>query len=147
MTWFKRTSSDIEAPEVKGVRTEGLWIKCEGCRQVIWKKDLDANLNVCPKCEKHFRIDAATRLDILFDEGEYNTFDDELASNDPLHFVDTKPYSQRLKQAQENTGRKDAIVNAEGKLDGKPVIISCMEYGFIGGSMGAVVGEAITRAI
>jgi acetyl-CoA carboxylase carboxyl transferase subunit beta len=147
MAWFKRTTTDLEVPAEKRVRTEGLWIKCEGCRQVIWKKDLDANLNVCPKCERHFRINAEQRLDLLLDNAEYEVFDDDLASTDPLHFTDTKKYSERLKKTQEATGMRDAILNARGKLNGKPVIISAMEYSFIGGSMGAVVGEAITRAV
>jgi acetyl-CoA carboxylase carboxyl transferase subunit beta len=147
MAWFKRTTTDLEAPAEKRVRTEGLWIKCEGCRQVIWKKDLDANLNVCPKCDRHFRINAEQRLDLLMDDAQYEVFDDDLMSTDPLHFTDTKKYSERLKKTQETTGMRDAILNARGKLNGKPVIVSAMEYSFIGGSMGAVVGEAITRAI
>jgi len=129
------------------VRTEGLWVKCDDCRQVIWKKDLEENLNVCPKCGKHFRIDARTRLAQLFDEGEYETFSDNLASTDPLKFTDLKPYSERLKRAQDETGLSDAVINARGKLHERPVIVSAMEYGFIGGSMGSVVGEVITRAI
>jgi acetyl-CoA carboxylase carboxyl transferase subunit beta len=147
MAWFKRTTTDLEAQAEKRVRTEGLWIKCEGCRQVIWKKDLDANLNVCPKCDRHFRINAEQRLDLLMDDAAYEVFDDDLMSTDPLHFTDTKKYSERLKKTQETTGMRDAILNAKGKLNGKPVIVSAMEYSFIGGSMGAVVGEAITRAI
>jgi acetyl-CoA carboxylase carboxyl transferase subunit beta len=147
MAWFKRESGDLDGSGEKRVRTEGLWVKCENCRQVIWKKDLEENLNVCPKCDKHFRIDARTRLAQLLDEGQYETFDDNLSSTDPLKFVDLKPYSARLKQAQEDTGLSDAIINAQGKLEGRPVIASVMEYSFIGGSMGAVVGEAITRAV
>ncbi len=147
MAWFKRTTTDLEVPAEKRVRTEGLWIKCEGCRQVIWKKDLDANLNVCPKCDRHFRINAEQRLDLLMDDAAYEVFDDDLMSTDPLHFTDTKKYSERLKKTQETTGMRDAILNAKGKLNGRQVIISAMEYSFIGGSMGAVVGEAITRAI
>ncbi len=147
MAWFRRQSGELEASGEKNVRTEGLWVKCESCRQVIWKKDLEDNGNVCPKCGKHFRIDARTRLALLFDGGEYETFSDNLASTDPLHFTDLKPYADRLKKAQEETGLTDAIINARGKLNGRAVIVSAMEYGFIGGSMGAVVGEVITRAI
>jgi acetyl-CoA carboxylase carboxyl transferase subunit beta len=102
---------------------------------------------VCPKCDKHFRIDARTRLALLLDDGEYAVFDDNLESNDPLKFVDLKAYSSRLAQAQEETGLRDAVINAVGKLDGRTVVVSAMEYAFIGGSMGAVVGEAITRAV
>jgi acetyl-CoA carboxylase carboxyl transferase subunit beta len=147
MAWFKRESGELDTSGEKKVRTEGLWVKCEGCRQIIWKKDLEDNMNVCPKCDKHFRIDARTRLSQLLDDNQYETFDGDISSTDPLKFVDLKPYSSRLKQAQKETGLKDAIINAHGKLLGKPVVVSAMEYAFIGGSMGAVVGEAITRAV
>jgi acetyl-CoA carboxylase carboxyl transferase subunit beta len=147
MAWFKRQSVELDSSGEKKIRTEGLWVKCEGCRQIIWKKDLEDNLNVCPKCGKHFRIDARARLANLFDNGEYETFSDNLSSTDPLKFVDLKPYSERLKRAQEDTGLTDAVINGRGKLNGRPIIISAMEYGFIGGSMGSVVGEVITRAV
>ena len=147
MAWFKREAGELDTSGEKKVRTEGLWVKCESCRQIIWKKDLEENLNVCPKCDKHFRIDARTRLAQLLDDGQYDVFDANLVSTDPLKFVDLKSYSSRLKQAQADTGLKDAVINARGKLNGRPVIVSAMEYAFIGGSMGAVVGEAITRAI
>ncbi len=147
MTWFKRTSTELEASPDKRVRTEGLWVKCEECRQVIWKKDLDANFNVCPKCDKHFRISAEARLNLLLDDEKWDVFSDDLASTDPLQFTDTKAYSDRLAAAQQATGLRDAILNAEGKIEGRSVIVSAMEYSFIGGSMGAVVGEAITRAV
>src|SRR5260370_2403089 len=147
MAWFKLESGELNASGEKTVRTEGLWVKCEECRQIIWKKDLEENLNVCPKCDKHFRIDARTRLALLLDENQYETFDGDLSSTDPLKFVDLKPYSSRLRQAQRDTGLKDAVINAQGKLLGRPVVASVMEYAFIGGSMGAVVGEMITRAV
>ena len=153
MTWFKRESSEIEASGEKKVRTEGLWVKCDGCRQVIWKKDLDQNFNVCPKCQRHFRIDARTRLALLLDnvnledDSGYSVFDIDLVSTDPLKFVDVRAYSERLRQTQSSTGLKDAVINAEGAMNGRTVIVSSMEYSFIGGSMGSVVGEAITRAI
>jgi acetyl-CoA carboxylase carboxyl transferase subunit beta len=147
MTWFKRQSGELDTSGERKVHTEGLWVKCDGCRQIIWKKDLEENLNVCPKCGKHFRIDARTRLALLLDDNQYEVLDGNLSSNDPLKFVDLKAYSSRLKQAKKDTGLKDAIINAQGKLNGRPVIVVSMEYSFIGGSMGAVVGEAITRAI
>ncbi len=147
MAWFKRESGELDTSGEKKVRTEGLWVKCEGCRQIIWKKDLEENMNVCPKCDQHFRIDARTRLSQLLDDNQYESFDGNLSSTDPLKFVDLKPYSSRLRQAQKDTGLKDAIINAHGKLLGRPVVVSAMEYSFIGGSMGAVVGEAITRAV
>jgi acetyl-CoA carboxylase carboxyl transferase subunit beta len=147
MAWFKRESGDLDNSGKKTVRTEGLWVKCESCRQIIWKKDMEENLNVCPKCDKHFRVDARTRLSLLLDGEEYETFDGDISSTDPLRFVDLKPYSTRLRQAQHDTGLKDAVINARGTLLGKPVVVSAMEYAFIGGSMGAVVGEMITRAV
>ena len=147
MAWFKRESGELDNSGAKTVRTEGLWVKCENCRQIIWKKDLEENLNVCPKCAKHFRIDARTRLALLLDENQYQTLDGDLSSTDPLKFVDLKRYSSRLRQAQQDTGLKDAVINAQGKLLGRPVVVSAMEYAFIGGSMGAVVGEMITRAV
>ncbi|MBV9086718.1 MAG: acetyl-CoA carboxylase carboxyltransferase subunit beta [Acidobacteria bacterium] len=147
MAWFKRQGGELEAAGEKRVRTEGLWVKCDACRQIIWKKDLEDNWNVCPKCERHFRIDARTRLALLLDDNEYEVDDATLRSTDPLNFADLKPYKKRLRVAEEETGLRDAVINARGKLDGRPVIVSSMEYGFIGGSMGSVVGELITRAV
>src|ERR1700745_3691270 len=116
MPWFKRQSGELDGSGEKKIRTEGLWVKCENCRQIIWKKDLEENLNVCPRCGKHFRIDARTRLSQLFDNGEYERFSGNLVSTDPLKFVDLKPYSERLKRAQEETGLNEAVINARGKL-------------------------------
>jgi len=150
MTWFKREKRPIENPtpaDERTVRTEGLWTKCGFCRAIIWKKDLEANWEVCPKCEHHFRMGARRRLELLLDGEQWEELDSELASSDPLHFSDTKPYAQRLKAAQHKLGMKDAIITAEGLLNGRPVICCSMEFGFIGGSMGAVVGEKVTRAI
>ena len=147
MAWFKRQSGELDTSGEKKIRTEGLWVKCDNCRQIIWKKDLEDNLNVCPKCDNHFRIDARSRLAQLLDDNQYDVFDGNLVSTDPLKFVDLKPYASRLKRAQADTELTDAVINAHGKLNGRPVIMSSMEYAFIGGSMGAVVGEVITRAI
>lgn len=151
MSWFKRDKRPIENPtpvDERRVRTEGLWEKCPSCRAAIWKKDLEQNLNVCPKCEYHFRIGARDRIGLLLDDNvPWIEHDADLASNDPLHFVDTKPYAQRLKDAREKLGAADAILTAEGRLDGRPVICCSMEFGFIGGSMGSVVGEKVARAI
>src|SRR5512146_2129662 len=135
MAWFKRQSGDVDTSGEKKVKTEGLWVKCDNCRQIIWKKDLNANLHVCPKCDRHFRIDARTRLGQLLDNGEYSVEDSNIASTDPLRFTDLKPYAGRLKKAQQETGLNDAIINARGKLSGREVIVSAMEYNFIGGSM------------
>ena len=150
MTWFKREKKPIENPtpvEERRVRTEGMWTKCSSCRAIIWKKDLEANWEVCSKCDHHFRLGARKRLELLLDEEPWEELDSELASSDPLHFTDTRPYAQRLKDAQRKLGMKDAILTAEGHLNGRPVICCSMEFGFIGGSMGAVVGEKVARAI
>ncbi|MGH9466861.1 MAG: acetyl-CoA carboxylase, carboxyltransferase subunit beta [Terriglobales bacterium] len=147
MTWFRREQKPLPTVADKRVRTEGLWLKCEGCRTIIWKKDLDANLQVCPHCQRHFRIDARTRLQLLLDEGRYEELDAALRSTDPLQFVDRKPYTERLQAAQQATGLGDALISAHGRLEGRPVYVCAMEYAFIGGSMGAVVGEKITRAV
>ncbi|HWG37296.1 MAG TPA: acetyl-CoA carboxylase, carboxyltransferase subunit beta [Terriglobales bacterium] len=147
MSWFRREDKPLASVAEKHVKTEGLWIKCEGCRNVIWKKDLAETLHVCPRCQRHFRIDARTRLAMLLDDGKYEERDTALASTDPLEFVDVKPYRQRLDAARKATGLADAVISARGTLEGRPVMICAMEYGFIGGSMGAVVGEKITRAI
>lgn len=148
MAWFKKENKPTEAPpsEERRVKTEGLWIKCENCRSIIWKKDLEANWEVCPKCEYHFRLNAKRRLDLLLDDGKWTERDAELASTDPLKFVDIKPYSQRLREAQDKLGINDAVLTAEGRLNGRPVICCSMEFAFAGGSMGAVVGEKVTRA-
>src|ERR1019366_2487711 len=147
MAWFKRESVELDTSGERRVKTEGLWVKCDQCRQIIWKKDLDENFNVCPKCNRHFRIDARTRLSYLLDDGHYVVEDNDIASTDPLKFTDLKPYADRLKRSRRDTGLNDAIINARGKLNGKPVIVSVMEYAFIGGSIGAVVAETITRAV
>ncbi len=148
MAWFKKTRKPIESSGDKPSRVpEGLWVKCPGCSQIIYNKDLDKNLQVCPKCAHHFRINAAERLQALFDAGEWTEYFPNLTSNDPLKFTDTKPYRTRLKDTISKTGMRDAIVIATGKLDGLDVVVAAMEYAFIGGSMGVVVGEKITRAI
>jgi len=148
MAWFKKENKPTEAPpsEERRVKTEGLWIKCENCRSIIWKKDLEANWEVCPKCEHHFRLSAKRRLDLLLDNGKWTERDADLASTDPLKFVDIKPYSQRLREAQDKLGINDAVLTAEGRLNGCPIICCSMEFAFAGGSMGAVVGEKVTRA-
>jgi acetyl-CoA carboxylase carboxyl transferase subunit beta len=146
MSWFKREENEIVNEARKTVRTEGLWTQCGSCRQAIFKKDLEDNLNVCPKCGYHFRIDARRRLDLLLDPG-YQLVDTELQSTDPLEFSDLKKYKHRLEEARRKTRLNDAIINALGTIGPHKVVISSMEYGFIGGSMGAVVGETIARAI
>jgi len=146
MSWFRREDNKIEDTGEKTVRTEGLWIKCDACDAVIFKADLEANLMVCPKCGYHFRLSARPRIDMLLDPG-YELVDLELKSTDPLDFTDLKPYRSRLSKAQAETGLNDAIINALGLLGNHRVVLSVMEYTFIGGSMGAVVGETIARAV
>jgi acetyl-CoA carboxylase carboxyl transferase subunit beta len=149
MAWFKREKKSIEnpvPPDERSVRTEGLWTKCPSCRTIIWKKDLEANFHVCTKCQHHFPIGAEARLELLLD-GHWVEHDAEMASTDPLKFTGLKVYSAQLRDAQKKLGMKDALVTAEGTLNGRPVICCAMEFRFIGGSMGAVVGEKVTRAI
>ena len=155
MSWFKREDGEYESdpggngtPDAgrRKVRTEGLWIKCLGCRAVVFKADLEANLNVCPKCQHHFKMGGRQRIDLLLEPG-YELVDAGLRSTDPLNFTDVKSYKKRLRAAQEATGLDDAILNAVGQLGPHSVVLSAMEYAFIGGSMGAVVGETIARAV
>src|SRR6185503_19870477 len=148
MAWFKKTKKPIAAKtKEKASRVpEGLWVKCPDCAQAIYNKDLATNLNVCPKCAHHFRIGAAERLRTLFD-GEWTEYDKDLMSTDPLSFTDTKPYKARLKASIAATGLKNAVITASGASDGIQTIVASMEYEFIGGSMGVVVGEKIARAI
>jgi len=147
MSWFKRDRKSIDSSaEDRRVLTEGLWIKCDGCREPVWKKDLEANGNLCPKCGFHYRITAYERLDLLLDEG-WTEFDNTLYSTDPLKFKAAKAYKDSIEALPKRVGVRDAVVNAEGSLSGIRVIVSAMEYNFIGGSMGSVVGEKITRAV
>jgi acetyl-CoA carboxylase carboxyl transferase subunit beta len=149
MAWFKREKKPIEQttpPEERRVRTEGLWAKCESCGTIVFRKDLEANLFVCPKCQFHFKMNAKQRLGMLLD-GRWTEHDAGMMSTDPLKFVDTKPYARRIKEAQRKLGVNDAVITAEGQLNGRPVVCCAMEFGFIGGSMGAVVGEKVTRGI
>jgi acetyl-CoA carboxylase carboxyl transferase subunit beta len=146
MSWFKREDNEIVNDEERTVRTEGLWVRCPDCRATLFKAELEANQHVCPRCGHHFRMDARARLENLLEPG-YQLVDLELRSTDPLEFTDLKPYKRRLAEAQKKTGLNDAIVNAIGQMGPHDVVISAMEYSFIGGSMGAVVGETIARAV
>ena len=146
MAWFKKARKPI-APKTKSSRVpEGLWVKCPDCSQLIYNKDLATSLNVCPKCAHHFRINATERLRMLFDD-QWVEYDRNLVSTDPLDFSDTKSYKDRLAAGLESTGLKDAVITASGAIEGIPTVVASMEYGFIGGSMGVVVGEKIARAI
>lgn len=152
MAWFKRQTDklgEVAPPEERTVKTEGIFVKCENedCGVTIYRKDLKASLNVCPTCGYHFRLSARERLQLLFDDGQYTERDGHVAPSDPLKFVDKTAYSDRLRKAQKETGLLDALITGEGKLGGRDVVMCAMEFKFIGGSMGSVVGEKITLAI
>jgi acetyl-CoA carboxylase carboxyl transferase subunit beta len=145
MAWFKRLSRNISGE--KRELPEGLWTKCENCGEIIHKSQLELNLWTCHKCNFHFRITSREYIDILIDRGTFKEMDKKMRSVDVLNFVDTKPYKDRLKEAMKNTGLNEAIVTGTGKMNGISVVIGVMDFRFIGGSMGSVVGEKVTRAI
>jgi acetyl-CoA carboxylase carboxyl transferase subunit beta len=149
MTWFKKKEKPkLPSPdEERTVRTEGLFIKCSGCEQALFKREVEENLNVCPRCGHHMRIKAIDRLKLTFDDSQWIEHDANLISNDPLKFVDTRSYAERLIEMRKTTGLPDALITGEGKVGGHPAIICAMELAFVGGSLGSVVGEKITRAI
>ena len=147
MAWFKKTRKPIEASTAPSRVPEGLWVKCPDCEATIYTKDLVETLSVCPKCAHHFRLTSTERLKSLFDHEHWIEHDAGLASNDPLSFTDTKPYAARLAASRKSTGMKDALLVGAGTIDGVPAVVAAMEYGFIGGSMGVVMGEKLVRAI
>jgi acetyl-CoA carboxylase carboxyl transferase subunit beta len=149
MSWFKKKSQRIESvpAEERRVKTEGVFEKCPECDAALYKRELEESLHVCPHCDHHFRIGARLRLAMLYDEGKYEELDAEVVSNDPLNFVDTKPYKERLEQARRKTGLPEAVLNGRGLIGGHLVMASAMDFSFIGGSMGCAVGEKITRTI
>jgi acetyl-CoA carboxylase carboxyl transferase subunit beta len=145
--WFRKDRAPKEPRENRQSKVpEGLWVKCDSCRQILYNKELARNLKVCPKCGFHFRLSAPERLRMLFDDEKYVELDSELRSSDPLKFRDSKRYRDRLKQSEENVGPSEAIVTASGTMGGIPVVIGAMEFFFLGGSMGSVVGEKVARA-
>jgi acetyl-CoA carboxylase carboxyl transferase subunit beta len=146
MVWFRRDPTPLEPQQQESRVPEGLWVKCGSCKEIIYRKEVVRNLSVCPKCDFHFRISARERLTMLFDSA-WEEFDERLVSADPLKFQDTKSYAARLKDGHHKTASLDAVVSAVGPMDGQRTIIAAMEYQFIGGSMGVVVGEKVTRAI
>jgi acetyl-CoA carboxylase carboxyl transferase subunit beta len=150
MPWFRKQKDRKSEPvpvEERRVKTENVFVKCEECDAPLYKRDLEESLQVCPHCNYHFRLDAPSRLALLFDDKTYEELDAEVISLDPLEFVDTKPYPERLKQAQRVSGLPEAIINARGKVGGHTVFAGAMDMLFIGGSMGSAVGEKITRLI
>ncbi|HEX8408678.1 MAG TPA: acetyl-CoA carboxylase, carboxyltransferase subunit beta [Thermoanaerobaculia bacterium] len=146
MAWFRKEKKPKEAVDRQVAIPEGLWVKCDDCKEIVYRKEVEANFNTCPKCAYHFRLTARERFEILFDDNKYKEFATEIRSGDPLGFRDTKRYSDRLKVYQQRVGPGDAVLCAEGKLEGMPVVICAMDYAFMGGSMGSVVGEKITIA-
>src|ERR1044071_1302146 len=149
MAWFSKKSKRIEAvpPEERVVKTENVFVKCDGCEAHLFKGELEDGLQVCKHCNHHFRLGARERLSLLFDDGKFEELDTEVTSIDPLEFVDSKPYSERIKQARETTGLPEAIINGRGTVGDHPVIAGAMDMTFIGGSMGSAVGEKVTRVI
>jgi acetyl-CoA carboxylase carboxyl transferase subunit beta len=147
MAWFRRSKENIRSEGKKKEMPDGMWTKCSGCGEIIHKKQLEQNLSVCPKCNFHFRIGSKDYFDILLDEGTFKEMDKKMRSVDPLGFVDTKKYTQRIDETIKKTGLYDAVRTGHGSIKGVPVVIACMDFSFIGGSMGSVVGEKIARAI
>jgi acetyl-CoA carboxylase carboxyl transferase subunit beta len=149
MPWFRKKRSQLESvpAEERRVKTEGIFVKCLECDAALFKPDLEESLQVCQECGYHFRLDARTRLKFLFDDSAYEELDAEVVSVDPLEFVDSKPYPQRLKQAQDVSGLPEAVINGRGRVGSHPVYAAAMDMLFIGGSMGSAVGEKITRLI
>lgn len=147
MAWFKKARKPLATPEKVSRVPEGLWEKCPGCDAILYTKDLTANLQVCDKCGHHFRMGAIDRLSLLFDGGHWQELAPDLRSNDPLRFTDTKPYADRLRKTIAATGRNDAVIVGAGRIGGREAVVASMDYSFIGGSMGVVVGEKITRGI
>jgi len=145
MAWFKKSKAPLAPTEEKKVQVpEGLWTKCKNCNEIIYTKEIERNLNVCPKCDYHFRITARQRIDLTLDEGTFVEIDGNVHSVDFLEFKDSKKYKDRIKTAMKKS-TSDAVVSGEGEIEGLPVVVSVFDFGFMGGSMGSVVGEKITR--
>jgi acetyl-CoA carboxylase carboxyl transferase subunit beta len=146
MAWFKKEKTPKQPQTERRLKMpEGLWVKCAACKEMVYKKEVLRNANVCPKCNYHFRIGSRERIEMLVDDGHYEEFDHDISPRDALEFVDTKPYSKRLDQYQKQTGLRDAFISSLGRIGGHPVVLGVIEYGFMGGSMGSVVGEKVTR--
>lgn len=147
MVWFKKEKAPDSAVPQRSKGSEGMWLKCNHCREIVYRKEVDRNNKVCPKCDYHFPISVLERIALLIDLGTFKEWDSELAPQDPLQFHDTKSYKERVKAQQEKTGRKDALVTGEGLIDGRRVVLCVFDFSFMGGSMGSVVGEKLCRAI
>jgi len=148
MAWFKKEKQPKQpAPDRRLKMPEGLWVKCQACKEIVYKKEVVRNSNVCPKCNYHFRISSRERLTMMMDDERYEEFDAEISPKDALRFRDTQSYKSRIADYQKRTGLKDALISCSGAIGGYPVIVAVMEYGFMGGSMGSVVGEKVTRCV
>lgn len=147
MAWFKKNKAPEPDGQKRSKGAEGMWLKCNHCREIVYRKEVDRNNKVCPKCEYHFPISVIERINLLVDLGSFKEWDAELEPQDPLNFQDTRAYTERIKAQQEKTGRKDAMVIGEGQINGKRVGLCVFDFGFMGGSMGSVVGEKICRAV
>jgi len=150
MAWFKKGEEDVKEGKEKREEiklSDNLWVKCKSCNEIIYRKVIERNLQVCPKCNYHFQIPARQRIEGLVDPGTFIEYDADLASGDPLEFKDTKRYPHRVKEVQESTGQKDAVVCGEARIEGQPVMLGVFEFSFMGGSLGSVVGEKVTRLI
>lgn len=144
MAWFKKTK-DLRADKKVKI-PEGLWVKCDSCKEIVYKKEIEKNLKICPKCGYHFRISASERLKLIVDDGSFVEIDEDLESGDPLNFKDTVSYKDRLKEYQKKCGLKEAVISGDATINGHPVSIIVMDFSFMGGSMGSVVGEKVSRA-
>ena len=147
MAWFKKGKTDEAEPPKRSKVAEGMWLKCNHCREIVYRKEVDRNNKVCPKCEYHFPISVSERINLLVDLGTFKEWDAELEPQDPLQFQDTRSYKDRIKAQQDKTGRKDAMVIGQGAINGRKVALCVFDFGFMGGSMGSVVGEKICRAV
>ncbi len=145
MAWFKKTREQRIEKKVK--IPEGLWIKCENCKEIVYKKEIEKNLKICPKCNYHFRISAKERLKLMVDEGSWSEIGLDISSGDPLSFRDTVPYRERIRESQKRSGLKEAIIAGEVLIQGYPAVLAIMDFSFLGGSMGSAVGEKIVRAV
>ena len=147
MAWFKKGKTEEAEPPKRSKVAEGMWLKCNHCREIVYRKEVDRNNKVCPKCDYHFPISVIERINLLVDLGTFKEWDPELEPQDPLQFEDTRTYKERIKAQQEKTGRKDAMVIGQGAINGRKVALCVFDFGFMGGSMGSVVGEKVCRAV
>lgn len=147
MAWFKKETTPGAEPSKRPKVVEGMWLKCSHCREIVYRKEVDRNNKVCPKCDYHFPISVPDRIALLADLGTFREWDADLAPQDPLGFADSRAYPDRLKAQQDKTGRKDALVTGEGAINGRRLVLAVFDFSFMGGSMGSVVGEKLCRAI